>query len=171
MATKSADARLRATVDTFVAELSAIVQESTLETVTEALGAAAPKRPGRPRAKATKKPRAAKVRKGGRRSAGDVAATQARVVAHVRANQGCSVSDIAAALGLTTKDLQLPVKKLVEDGKLRTTGQRRGTRYHTSRGTGKAAKKTDRRKTAKKTTRRKKGKKKARRKTGKKRGA
>ncbi len=44
MATKSSDARLRAHVDSFVAGISAIVRESALETVMEALGAAARER-------------------------------------------------------------------------------------------------------------------------------
>ncbi len=78
---------------------------------------------------------------------------QGIVVDYVRSNQGCSVSDVAATLGLTTKDLQLPMRKLIADGKLRTTGQRRGTRYHTSRGattSKRAPKKTAKRKSSKK---------------------
>ncbi len=131
------EARIRDSVDAFVAELTDLVRDAALESVHEALtgsSASATRRSSSPTRKSSSTPRTAKVRRGSRRSAGDVEATQSAVVDYIRANKGCSVTDIASATGLSTKDLQLPMRKLVADGKLRTTGQRRGTRYHTSRG-------------------------------------
>ncbi|MCP3920043.1 MAG: hypothetical protein GY711_31320 [bacterium] len=153
------EARIRDSVDAFVAELTDLVRDAALESVHEALtgtSASATRRSSSPTRKPSSTPRTAKVRRGSRRSAGDVEATQRAVVDYVRANKGCSVTDIASATGLSTKDLQLPMRKLVADGKLRTTGQRRGTRYLTSRGGGapkKTAKKATRRKSTKKSPR------------------
>ncbi|MCP3920806.1 MAG: hypothetical protein GY711_35210 [bacterium] len=94
-----------------------------------------------------------------------MATTQGLVIGFVRDNQGCSVTEVAASLKLSTKDLRLPILKLVESGKLRTTGQRRGTRYHTGSGrrtTKKATRKTTKRATRRKSTKKKVGRKKAR---------
>ena len=103
-----------------------------------------------------------------RRSAGDVESTAASVLAHVKANPGQGVTEIAAALRLSTKDLQLPILKLLGEKKLKTKGQRRGTKYFAGgRGSGspkKASKKKAKRKTTKRRAK-KKGTKKARRKT------
>jgi len=73
-----------------------------------------------------------------------VDATAAKVLAHVRANPGQNVGEIRAALGASSKELQLPVQKLIAAKSLRTTGQRRGTRYFAG-GRGGAKKKAGRR--------------------------
>ena len=111
------------------------------------------------------------MRKRVRRSTASVETAAARALAYIRGHDGCSVGDIASALRLTTKDLQLPIKKLLADKKVRTTGQRRGTRYHVRKARGPARKKATRRKVAKrKTTKKRRVAKKARRKTAKRRG-
>lgn len=162
-------------VDKFVEELSQLVRQAALESVSEALGGSAPAQPRRGtsarkttaarRGKAGKKAGRKKAAGGReRRSTAAVADVAEALLAHVKANPGQSISDIAAALGATSKELRLPVLKLIEDGKLRTTGQRRGTKYFAGRGGARpAAKKKTARK--KKATRKKKAARKTKKRT------
>jgi len=145
------DSEIRSRIDAFVNDLSNLVKTTAVASVAEALGGAstAPRRgrrpgrrgPGRPRGSTTRAA-SANGRRGKRakRSSGDVDATAAKVLAHVRANPGQNVGEIRAALGASSKELQLPVQKLVAAKSLRTEGQRRGTRYFAG-GRGKATKK------------------------------
>ena len=150
-------------VQSFVNELTGLIRQAGLEAVQDALGGVAPKRRGRPR-KAKKAParrkavkrKAKKTGKRAKRSGAQVEAIAARVLAHVKKKPGQSVTEIAKTLRRTPKDLQLPIRKLIADKKLRTTGQRRGTKYFAAgRGAGKkktvvkrrATKKAIRRKT------------------------
>ena len=124
-------------VQSFVNELTGLIRQAGLEAVQEAMGgAAAPKRRGRPRktkkAPARRKAVKRKAKKTGKRtkrSGAQVEAIAARVLAHVKKKPGQSVTEIAKTLRRTPKDLQLPIQKLIAGKKLRTTGQRRGTKY------------------------------------------
>jgi predicted transcriptional regulator len=49
--------------------------------------------------------------------------------AYVRANPGQRIEEIAKGLELSTKDLVLPVKKLIGTKAIKPQGQRRATRY------------------------------------------
>lgn len=51
------------------------------------------------------------------------------VVAYVAKHPGVSVEQIKKALGVKTKELALPIIRMVEAKKLCTTGERRGTKY------------------------------------------
>ena len=53
----------------------------------------------------------------------------ARVLDHVKKNPGQGVEKISKAFRLRSKELTLPIGKLLESKKLKTTGQRRGTKY------------------------------------------
>ena len=121
------DREIRTCIYSFVEELSALVKQAAVDSVADALGGAAPDRrrgPGRPRTTAPKRGKPV------RRSAGSLDAAAARVLSHVKANPGSGVTEIAAALRKTSKNLRLPIQKLLEEKVLRTTGQRRGTKYH-----------------------------------------
>ena len=48
----------------------------------------------------------------------------------VKAHPDQGITQIARSLRRTSKDLRLPVQKLLAEKKLKTTGQRRGTKYH-----------------------------------------
>ncbi len=165
------DPRIRVLTDQFVADLTEVIHEAALEAAREALeGAGATARPKRGRKRLTvrraaKPGRTKRVRKvlprkgdrvsGGRqrRSAQDVDDIAGAVHACVRANPGSSVGEIGEALKLTTKALRLPIQKLLLDGKLRTEGEKRGTRYFA--GTGGARKEAPRKTTGKKRATRK----------------
>jgi len=147
-------------IQSFVNELTGLIRQAGLEAVQEALGGPAPKRRGRPR-KAKKAParrktvkrKAKKTGKRAKRSGAQVDAVATRVLAHVKKKPGQSVTEIAKALRRTPKDLQLPIQRLIADKKLRTTGQRRGTKYIAAgRGAGKKKKVAKKRTTKKAAT-------------------
>ena len=145
---------IRTLVDQFVSDLSARVREAALETVRAALGdSAAPKRrgrgrprkvgkrgPGRPPKTARRGPgRPRKAGRRARRSTADLAATAAKVQAYVRSNAGQRLEEIGQGLETATAELKRPIQVLLAAGKLRTEGQKRGTRYFAgARGGGKA---------------------------------
>jgi len=46
-----------------------------------------------------------------------------------KGNKGVNIETLSKALGKVSKDLTLPMKKLIKDKKITTTGQKRATRY------------------------------------------
>jgi hypothetical protein len=136
------DAQISAKIEAFTQELSTLVKQAALDTVRDALGGTPTVKrrgPGRPKGSGAKS-KAASQRKvaGGRRSSADVDSLAAAVLSAVKDSPGQGVTDIATALGVTSKDLRLPIQKLLAEKKLKTTGQKRGTRYHAG-GRGAAA--------------------------------
>jgi len=67
---------------------------------------------------------------GGRRSAEDVEQMATTLLAHVKSNPGQRGEQIAEVLGVDTKQLRLPMQKLIDDASVKTKGQRRGMRYY-----------------------------------------
>ncbi len=156
---------IKAHVESFVRDLTAMIREAALEHVLGALGEAVTKKrgPGRPRGSGnttttTRRRKGKRIR----RSSEDVEALASAILTHVKANVGQGVTEIAGALRRTSKDLKLPIQKLLAEKKLKTTGQKRGTKYHAGGRGGGATRK-------RKTTKKKASRKKARRKTTKRR--
>lgn len=147
---------LKTRVDAFVNELSDLVRQAALEAVTAALKKGevptpTPRKAGRPTkaaapmeapeekkssARSARAPRpAAAAPKGPKRRAGEkrspqiLAQVTEQVFNHIKANQGQGVEQIAKALGTTTKELTLPIRKLLGEKKVTSKGQKRATRY------------------------------------------
>jgi hypothetical protein len=152
MPKNTTDHAIRTRIDSFLAELGALVKNSALEAVQDALGEGAPRRrgpgrpkgsgrrgPGRPRKVGRRPGRPARAGKRIRRSAADLEKIAARVLAHVRSNAGHRLEQIGKALKTETAILKRPIANLLAARKLRTKGQRRGTMYFAG-GRGKAAK-------------------------------
>ncbi len=146
MSTTQLDRQIQDRIQAFLTELSGLVRQSALEAVQAALGGgvAAPARrgPGRPRKNAAAAPIAAAAPTGtapagkparrakrAKRTSADVDATAAALLTYVAANEGQSIEQIGKGMGVATKELKLPVIKLMEAKKLKTKGQRRGTKY------------------------------------------
>jgi hypothetical protein len=72
-------------------------------------------------------------RKGQKRTQAELAALQARLEGFVKANDGKRIEEISKSLGVPTSDLAGPMKKLIDGAKVRTTGERRATRYYSAR--------------------------------------
>jgi DNA-binding NtrC family response regulator len=137
---------IRSHVDSFVSQLSALVRKAALEAVADALRegqpsgiTSAPRKPGRaksaPQPQEVKKvgrpARAAKParKKGEKRSKEELAAMTQRVLEHIRASSGQGVEQIAKDLGTTTKELTLPIRKLLVEKKITSKGEKRATKY------------------------------------------
>jgi len=122
------DGELREIVETFVAQLKTVLRRSALATLQSALGEETP-RSGRAKrtVKKTSAPRSRK--KGSKRSPEELDALVKSLLAHVRKNPGQRIEQIGAALGIATKELALPAKKLIGEKKLSTKGQKRATAY------------------------------------------
>jgi DNA-binding NtrC family response regulator len=101
---------------------------------------AAPRKAGRAKAapapapeakKAARPARAAKParKKGEKRSKEELAAMTQKVLEHIRANNGQGVEQIAKDLGTTTKELTLPIRKLLVEKKITSKGEKRATKY------------------------------------------
>lgn len=67
---------------------------------------------------------------GGRRSSEDVASMADVLLEHIQKHPGQRGEEIAAALETDTRTIRLPLKKLIEERKVKTKGQARGTSYH-----------------------------------------
>jgi hypothetical protein len=68
--------------------------------------------------------------KGEKRDPAELEAIAAKFVAFVTKNPGLRIEQANAQLGTTTKDLALPIRKLIADGAIRTKGAKRATTYH-----------------------------------------
>jgi hypothetical protein len=124
--------KIQSIIENFVAELSAALSEATHSAISDVLGGgkasvAASASTGKGRApKAAKAPKRAK---GGKRSPEELAQLTQALLTHVKRNPGSRIEHIGAALGLPTKELALPAKKLIAEKKLSTKGQKRATAY------------------------------------------
>ena len=69
------------------------------------------------------------------------------ILAHIQANDGQGVSQIASATGTPLPAAKKAISVLLASGQISKSGQKRGTRYHAGRGAGRmmrAAKRTKR---------------------------
>ncbi len=144
------DSQIKARVDSFVAELSALVKRAALEAVANTLKgesaapsvakapagkkrAPAPAAPVKAPAKAAKAapaPAAASKRKAGqKRSPDEIAKTTEKLLGYITKNSGQRIEEIAKGVGSSTKELTLPIKKLLNDKKINAKGEKRATRY------------------------------------------
>ena len=124
------EAQIKERIQSFVSELDVLVRKSTLDALRGVLDAgAAPGRgrgPGRP--------------KGSGGGSGNVEGASAKIVAHVQANDGQGVSEVASGAGVSLKVAKKVIIKLLASGQLKKTGQKRGTKYHVGSGRAPRAK-------------------------------
>lgn len=140
MARTNLDSEIRSRIETFLEEISSLLKQAALESVRAALGDGATpvqRGPGRPPksagARSVGRPRGG----GGKRSSEQVDEMASRILAYVKTNAGESLEAISRAIGVPTKEMKLPVIKLLSTRQLKKTGQKRGTKYFA--GSGKAA--------------------------------
>src|SRR6185503_15059013 len=118
-------------ITSFVSELDLLVRKSTLEALHGVLAnGAAPARRGRPAGSGRGPGRP----KGSGRSSANVEEAAAKITAHVQANDGQGISAIADATGVALPVAKKAAIKLLAEGALRKSGQKRGTVYHVGSG-------------------------------------
>ncbi len=146
----SIENELKVHVDEFVSRLSALVREQALQAVTQALhGTAAPaprkaaksapvaaapaaparRGPGRPPKSATAAASSAKRKPGEKRKPEELVKLTEQLHEYIKNNPGHGVEDIAKGMNEATKDLTLPIKKLLADKAIGSKGQKRATKY------------------------------------------
>ncbi|HKO47262.1 MAG TPA: hypothetical protein VJV79_06040 [Polyangiaceae bacterium] len=122
------DAILKA-VESFVVQLKGLIQNAALESVQTALnGNHSSRRASKPQRTAVV-PGSLRSETGSKRTAAELNALIKRLHAHVTKHPGLRIEAIGTALGVPTKALVLPVKRLVSERKLTTKGQKRATVY------------------------------------------
>jgi len=108
-----------------------------METVSAALSGARPSagRGGRraaPAAVAVRgagRGRAASREKGAKRPPDEIERLTGKLLDYVKSNPGQRIEQIADGMGTSTKELNLPAKKLIAGKQLKTKGQKRATQY------------------------------------------
>ncbi len=136
------EAEIRARLEQFAAKLTSLIQQSAMSSVEDAFaGGGAPARRGRGgRRPAAAAPapaaRASSAKKGQKRDPKLLEALTEKLGGYIAKNPGLRIEQIGAALGVATKDLALPVKKLVAAKRVSTKGQKRATTYFAGGGRG-----------------------------------
>ena len=114
----------------FVQELDRLVRKNTLQALQDVLAhGGTPARRGRP---AGSKRGPGRPKGSGR--GGNIDDAAAKVLAHVRANDGQGISAIAAGAGVALPVAKKAAIKLLAEGGLKKSGQKRGTVYHVGSG-------------------------------------
>jgi hypothetical protein len=164
------DDEIRSKTETFVSDLTVLIKRAALESVSAALGGAAPggraaavsapvpvavkRGRGRPKktatpapaakaapvakaapkaapaAKASKKAAAPKRPLGAKRPPAELAKLTEKLGEYIKAHPGLRIEPIGKALDTPTKELNLPIKKLLAGKKIRSEGHKRATEYY-----------------------------------------
>jgi hypothetical protein len=123
------------TVQSFVAQITELARRAAIDTLESAFGGrasgnaghtAAPAAAAAPSSARTSQPRGGR---GGKRTPADLEALSERLASFVKANPGLRIEQINKELGTTTKDLALPIRKLISEGVISSKGQKRSTTY------------------------------------------
>ncbi len=123
------------TVQDFVAQLTELAKRAAIDTLESAFGGRVVRSPGvaapavAPTATFAARTGRPRGGRGAKRTAADIEALAGQVVSFVKANPGLRIEQINKELGTTTKDLALPIRKLISEGMISSKGQKRSTAY------------------------------------------
>jgi len=135
------DERIEQRIRAFADELRELIREAAHEAIDEALAKTSSSTPSRSGAKpsatknrsaARKRPAAKKRRprpKGARRTAEQMERDLDALREHLRQHPGQTALEIGAALGMASREITRPIRKLIADGEVRKTGVKNHTRY------------------------------------------
>jgi predicted transcriptional regulator len=102
-------------IEAFVADITVLAHRHALETLAAAL--------------AKTSPASTAFRRGGKRSSSEIQRQSEELLDFIKDNPGKRAEEIAKFVGLETRDLSLPLRKLVAAEAIKTEGQKRATRY------------------------------------------
>jgi hypothetical protein len=123
------------TVQGFVTQITELARRAALDTLESAFGgrparggaiAVAEAPPGLKRVGRIGRPRGGG---GAKRSPADLQVLSDRFASFVKANPGLRIEQINKQLGTATKDLALPIRKLIAEGVISAKGEKRSTTY------------------------------------------
>src|SRR3954464_11800828 len=136
MAKTDIDDRIRGMLEAFAGDLANLIRESAMQSVRDALGGEPAARGGRRGSggggggggvSASSARR--RLAKGAKRPPDEIVKLTAQLLDYVKANKGERIEQIATGMGVSTRELNLPVKKLIAGKSIRTRGQKRATQY------------------------------------------
>lgn len=115
-------------VSAFVAEITELARKAAYEMLASALDQEQPAA-GRGR-RSVARGAAQSRRKGAKRTPEELSAMADSFLAYIKESPGQRMENIAKALGYSTQELTLPVKKLLGSGQIKVEGQKRATSYY-----------------------------------------
>lgn len=129
-------------VSEFVDNVTALARRAAVDTLTSSLDdRGGGRRRGGSLAAVGDVLKAERRGKGAKRSSSQLDRLQSRVMEFVTANPGMRIEQINKELGTSTRDLQLPIRKLIATGSLKSKGEKRATTYFAGAGKRSAANK------------------------------
>ena len=120
------------TVQGFVAQITELARRAALDTLESAFGGrparggAAPVVVAPTSAGRVGRPRGGR---GVKRTPADLEALSEQFASFVKSHPGLRIEQINKEMGTTTKDLALPIRKMIGDGSLKVKGKKRSTAY------------------------------------------
>lgn len=105
----------------FVSQITDLAKRAAIDTLESALGR-----------QLTGAVRGGARNKGSKRSSTELDKMAEVFYSYVSKHPGMRIEQINKSLGTTTKDLALPIRKLIADGELKTKGEKRSTTYFAS---------------------------------------
>lgn len=135
MAKTDIDNKIRGLVDSFAGDLASLIRESAMDTVRDALGGVSSGRRsvgrGRPAVVAgpSSARRSSALPKGAKRAPDEIVNLTAQLGEYIKAHKGERIEQIAKGMNVSTRELNLPVKKLLATKAIKTKGQKRATQY------------------------------------------
>lgn len=122
--------KIQAILDTALEQVRAALLEEASQAVRQALGGGEGGVPTAVRgAKRGPKPQARARAKGAKRTPEELEALTKTLLAAIKKTPGQRIEQIGKSIGVSTKELALPVSKLFEAKAIKSTGQRRATKY------------------------------------------
>ena len=128
------------TVQGFVAQITQLAHRAAIDTLESAFTGrtgGGPRNGGRAAALAVPAISAGRGRarggRGAKRTPEDLEALSQKFATYVKANPGLRIEQINKELGTTTKDLALPIRKLIAEGMITAKGKKRSTTYFVGR--------------------------------------
>lgn len=108
-------------VSNFVTDLQALFQQSAIAALTNA---------GNGNGHGKLKSNGLNGMRGAKRAPEDLQRLSEEFLAYVLKNPGLRIEQINKEIGATTKDLALPIRKLIADKRLKMKGKKRSTTYY-----------------------------------------
>jgi hypothetical protein len=123
------DLQIRQRIDSLLGDISVLVKTSALDAVRNALGAVESTAQAASAAIAPAPVTRQTRSKRGKRTSEQVDAMAATILAYVKNNGGQRLEQIGKAMKTPTKEMKLPIQKLLGARALRMEGKKRGTKY------------------------------------------
>lgn len=124
---------LQAEIERFAGNVTAILQSAVADALADALGAVKTPRVATTggKKKVTKKTSAKRVarNKGQKRSRKDLERLTSKLLTQVGKADGQSIEELGKAMKMPTKELKLPMQKLLDAKQVKKKGRLRATRY------------------------------------------